>query len=546
MATADFELLIGKVAKATEAKIPDVDIVLLSRVPEFSGDVTEEKTESYEINLGGMTKTVEHKISYTVKAKWVAIGNPHRVTSPDFYGGETVLVFYHKQTNKYYFTSLFSDIDLRRTELMELHWSARNKDEEPSGDGTDVRSNSYRFIVDTENKQVSFTTSDANEEITTFKFLLDLLLGQFLIGNGYQDFINMIVEDKEDPENKPNRLHININGDSIENFLKDKWLKVGGNSTSVIEGDLYSNIKGTTFVKLEGDANIEINGKTNITGEGDLLAQYKGKIEIGSKADITLQSDTKIGITSLQDEINIFGGGSITMCTPTFNVIAPATSFTGAVQAASISVGGGSSASPAPIVIKAGTIDWAKYDESLEKLEEKIKIETEDGDDGSTEEEPEEEKQEEQDKEPAEVDGSPDNNDAVMDMQGKIELKSQTTATLESTSTMSLKGGYQKIEGSQGINITGAGVTLYDLLNSICTILTAMDSALSSTTTVTGTSVSGGAVTGVGVISYATKATDIAQVQSNNTKMKGAPRSRAITDAELIELSSRLNTIIKK
>lgn len=545
----DFTLMLGRVVEPTDPKVPDCKVVLLGYTFYLTGEILLEDKKTIEIDNGDTTETLEIDNTSTITCKWISLGNPNRVSSPALYGGETVLVLYHQPSNRYFYTAFFTDIDLKKTDVIEYYFSARSKDSE---ENEDERSGSYRLVIDTENKQVTFNTSDLNEEKTTFKFLLDLLKGQFLLANGEGDFFNMVLADEEDPDNKPSKMHKNLEGELVTKATLDSYTELGKDDVKLVGGDSHTEITGSTFIKVKKDCNMAVDGVIAIEGKGDLNLDLSGKGNLKIKGDAILQSEGKIGITSLQGEVNIFGGSTITMCTPTFNIIAPAVSVSGALQAASLSVGGGSSSSPAPMVIQGSPVDWEPYTEAFKKLKEKTKIESDDGGDSSDEdsnnEESKEEEKKEEDKKPAEVNGESKSKDAIVDVEGKVEFKSGTTASIEAQSSMSLVGGSAKLEGKQGVSVTGAGVSLFDLIKDICTVLTKMDTALTTPTVVTGTSVSGGTVTGAGTISYSAQATDIAKIVTNNTKMKGSARmadisSLNISDEELLELSSMVKRL---
>ena len=127
---------------------------------ELGTDTVTMKTSG--IDVEGQPYKVEVDMGATLKAEW--LGETNRITSPDVRRGEQVWVWRQGDADKYYWTSMGRDDDLRRLETVIYRFSGLpdNDDEAVSED------NSYYFEVSTHDKMITLRTSKRNGELTRY------------------------------------------------------------------------------------------------------------------------------------------------------------------------------------------------------------------------------------------------------------------------------------------------------------------------------------------------------------------------------------------
>ena len=143
-------------------------------------------------------KSYEHSLDTTlsVKAKWLPIGTSNRKTPPDVRRGEIVVLYQFADQDKYYWTTLFYDMRLRKLETV-IYAFSNTRDE--SADGT--ADNTYYFEVSTHQKLITLHTSKSDGEPFAYTIQLNTKTGAFAvtddIGNYYSlDSTNERIEFK--------------------------------------------------------------------------------------------------------------------------------------------------------------------------------------------------------------------------------------------------------------------------------------------------------------------------------------------------------------
>lgn len=119
----------------------------------------------------------------TISAIWLN-HNSNRVTPPNVCAGEKVEVYQYDNTDKYYWMTMGSELDLRGLEHVEYVYVNDPEAKEIND------SNSYKVIYSTLNKLVGFRTADNNGEATSYEKMLDTKNGiDILVLDGFGNSI---------------------------------------------------------------------------------------------------------------------------------------------------------------------------------------------------------------------------------------------------------------------------------------------------------------------------------------------------------------------
>jgi len=215
----------------------DIKVFPIEFMSEHEGNINDEedkKVMSNDESMGTVQSTT--KKSVTLNAQWVNIGGSNRITAPDVMKGETVLLFKYGSSDKYYWTTFFTEPDLRRREaVLELY-----------GNETEFgkilnKENSYWKLIDTVNKVIHLHTSDNDGELTTYDFILDTKNGSFSITDGRKNQI--ILNSKKDhlTLNVPNITITGgkVNFDSTVSF--NKAVKMNGNASTDVKSGTHGH-----------------------------------------------------------------------------------------------------------------------------------------------------------------------------------------------------------------------------------------------------------------------------------------------------------------
>lgn len=290
-----YSLGIVAVTKARDTDI--VDIIPIEKITIGHGDIEDlkatggatvnfkvktqnkllkEQEMKYDITLKdhqGVDTTKVVKGDLMIKAKWSAIGQSNRLTSPDVVEGETVMLYKVADTDEYYWTTHMREPELRRLETVMHGYSNI-----PKGLKAFDKTTSYWMEVSTHDKHVHLHTSKNDGEPFEYDFKIDTAKGIVTIddnsGNKIELFSSeskLVITTNDDIELNTTRLTINASekvdiNTPITTFSGDTHIK----QNEMIDGNLTvggsTNLKG---LKTSGDTILE--GGT-ITANGENLS----------------------------------------------------------------------------------------------------------------------------------------------------------------------------------------------------------------------------------------------------------------------------------
>jgi len=224
---------LGYVTKDIEEDDVWLDIHPVELLPNADGvidDIEEERITTVDIH-GEVFKTKINK-SFKITAKWLNGDNVNRLTAPNICKGETVRIYRYGNTDKYFWRTLYNELDLRKLEKATYVYSNKRTIQDKT-----LLDKVYYWTIDTINKFIRLHTDDSDGELTTYDLEINTLEGKVTLIDGKD---NSIILDS-DLEN----LNITINNDKIDVIGNDKHVKVGNNVTENIK-----NRKDITLSKL--------------------------------------------------------------------------------------------------------------------------------------------------------------------------------------------------------------------------------------------------------------------------------------------------------
>lgn len=236
------------------------------------------------------------KTSNTLSAQWLCIGSSNRITPPTIRRGEQLIIYKAGDTNKYFWTTLNSDIKLRKLELAVYAWSAT-----PDENETTAHDTTYFFEVNAMEKTVSFHTSQANGEFCGYDIQIDT-------GNG-RLFMKDTIGNSVLMDSKEHQVRIeNTEGnyfDLIKNVLNISVADEINSTTKAykITCDTY---------ELDASQSITTNTQTLTSTNSDATITSSGSntIESSGKNTIDSPSNTISGAQTMLDTQLTAGGGS--------------------------------------------------------------------------------------------------------------------------------------------------------------------------------------------------------------------------------------------
>lgn len=138
------------------------------------------------VRANGTEYSTKVVLDTALNCLWLPYGS-NRDTAPDVRRGERVLIFRYADTDQFYWKELGWDDHLRRGETVRYRFSA-TVDENADMDDPN---NWYTIYVSTHLGMIEINTTDANKELSRYRFQLNTKDGVFLIKDSHGNFIQL-------------------------------------------------------------------------------------------------------------------------------------------------------------------------------------------------------------------------------------------------------------------------------------------------------------------------------------------------------------------
>jgi hypothetical protein len=289
----------------------ELEITPLEHTPMADGELTTnaQTSTTQGIDLTGVQYQTQMTSSGTIRATWLPLGQPNRMTPPNVRRGEEVVVYRFGDVDKFYWNTARNDLMFRRLETVV--WAISG--EVIEGKKVD-QTNSYFVEFSSHKKTITISTSTgkANGEKVSYQVLLDPGNGIFSIKD---DLDNSMFLDSTQ-----NQWHIQNGDGSFLDITKKAMSGMAADSISwktkawsidasdtISEQTTARTMKATTETVT---ATTTHNGDTihegNIGLNGDLTTapgnDGSGKISIKGEAELLGDLDVKGNLTAVTIE----------------------------------------------------------------------------------------------------------------------------------------------------------------------------------------------------------------------------------------------------
>lgn len=445
------------------------EIFLLEKAQLAEEEVNSKDKNIYTLNLpNGTKKQISLENNNKVKAKWLNLGHPDRLTPPDLTINQHVLVYQKPGYDEYYWIKLFSEKELNLQEEVTYGWMARNESDKAEVDPGYLE-HMYLLALSTLKGQITFRTTDANNEKSTYKFMMDTKEGKVSLQDKQNNFF----------------LWNSVDGIYQSNIIKEKNTRLGETRNQYNGKDYNLKIEGmnnlyigsTTNYNFLKDFNFKLDGNYGLDLTKDYNLKALGSIQMKSMKDMVLQPNQDFAVVSSGGEIQLVSSKSISIVAPTINLVGNVQ--TPSLACGALAVGGAAPVPPALKLPNIPELQMNEFDKSMEKLEEVTKVEEEDSkEEGSGQPSGKEEdkedpwKNEQQPQEPEKPQEPSESKStfekpATFEASSTLDIKAQSELNMSSQASAKLSGTTTLIEGTGGLSLKGGGMDITDLLSAI-------------------------------------------------------------------------------
>lgn len=261
----------GLVATDKADDTHDIQVIPIEVIPTVTGAVgdVESKVEVSGKDSEDVGYTVELNFSNTITATWMPMGS-NRLTSPNLVKDEQVLIWQFGDTDRYYWSPLGRDDDLRLLETIVFGIAARASED----DELDPANNMYTLEVSSHGQHITLRTTKDLGEPFAYTFQLNTGEGQVTLSDDNDNLIELSSEtgrikaiNKEDTE-------ITIEEEEI--FAKAK-----GDITAESDTKITMRSPKQQF-GMDDDVQPSVLGDNHAAGHEDLENQINASKVIGN------------------------------------------------------------------------------------------------------------------------------------------------------------------------------------------------------------------------------------------------------------------------
>lgn len=296
----------GVVAANKELKSTLVEVSPVEDFPMINGEITD-NVETIEVDgkdKSGASYSSKVSATNTVEAEWLPLCSGNRITPPDVRRGAMVMLYKMGDEDKYYWTTLKQDIDLRRLETVVYAFSAN------PNENTNAGSDSTYFLeISTHLKRITLHTSKANKEPFAYDIQINTGDGKIVITDDADNYLVLdskekIIEMKNSDNSfiSINKMDITIN--ATENLILSAGKGITQNAGTTIESSASNSISSKSPSISNDAATISMGGNLatsggSFGGSGD--AKIAGNMNLDGKMDV--QQGMNVGQTLTADKV---------------------------------------------------------------------------------------------------------------------------------------------------------------------------------------------------------------------------------------------------
>lgn len=248
----------------------EIEVMPIEVLPYLDGEINQNPTvqEAQGVDAAGVSYTTKVVSDNVVTATW--IGSTHRRTPPDIRRGERVVLWKFGDTDKYYWSSMGRDDNVRKLETL-IFTVSDTTDE--SKDSTDP-ANCYSLEVSTHRGNITLHTVKTNGEPYAYTFQFNTKDGRVVLTDDVGNYVGLdSAKTLIHLENKDKTM-FELNKQDI-NFYAPKNLKgdVGNNATLTVGKNI--DITAGTNISASAGTNVNIKAGSEAVVDGGAMAMLK-------------------------------------------------------------------------------------------------------------------------------------------------------------------------------------------------------------------------------------------------------------------------------
>ena len=289
----------------------ELHVIPIELTPFADGDVRAaiESVDASGINKDGLEYTVRVKSASALTASWFPFGSSNRVTPPDVRRNEHVLIWQYADVDKYYWTPMGMDDDLRRLETVIYAFSA-TKDE---AEELDPSSNMYSLEVSTHGKNITLHTTTADGEPYEYTIQLDTGYGKLTVTDNIGNTITLDSPEHHIRAINTDLTEVSLNKTKLYGYASEDvtvrsddtmTASSGGNMTVECEADMTVDVANDTTVTIGNELSIDVGSNTTLMVNGNVDCIVTGDVNIAASGNISM-SNGSAGIKMIGSKVSI-------------------------------------------------------------------------------------------------------------------------------------------------------------------------------------------------------------------------------------------------
>lgn len=266
------------------------------------GEITDDTAQYAVSGTDGQGGAYQDSVpmTKTIRAEWLPVGHSNRFSSPDVRRGETVAIYRFADVDKYYWTTLFNDMKLRKLETV-IYGIVATSDENATA-GAD---NTYFFEMSSHTGTITLHTSKANGEFCIYDLQINAKQGYITIQDDLGNYFSFNSRERQIEVRNYDGTHLDINKTNFTLTVPDTYTvnaaKVRINASDSIEERAPTTLFETKHT-IKGQATVRGPFKVmSFDGSGPGVAEIDGDFKLTGRmrGDAEIEADQLISIRNV-------------------------------------------------------------------------------------------------------------------------------------------------------------------------------------------------------------------------------------------------------
>jgi hypothetical protein len=214
---------------------------------EINSDLVDDKVKYQDANGGAFE--VKVTTANSVKAVWLPLGSANRFTAPNVRRGERVMLYRYADEDKFYWTTLFDDLKLRKLETVIYAFSGTQDESNQT-----ITPESYYFLeVSTHKGLVHFHTSKKNGEFCSYDLQINPKEGMIRIQDDVGNIFMFDSKEKQISMKNADDCYFEINKKNMTLSVPETYTLKAKNVVEEV-GEKINIKAGSSIIEKAGGA----------------------------------------------------------------------------------------------------------------------------------------------------------------------------------------------------------------------------------------------------------------------------------------------------